>query len=62
MRRRFGQYSDSKREDTEAMEDDRSVVEVPEDVDSKSVDHAMGNEQGGIYPQRPCSRCFEPFH
>jgi hypothetical protein len=30
------------------VQDDRAVVEIAEDVDAEGVDHAVGDEDGGV--------------
>ena len=49
MGRRFSQDGDGESKDTKAVKDDRGVVKKAEDMYTKGVHHAVGNEDCGIY-------------
>ena len=48
MRGRFGDDGDGEGGDAQAVKDDGSVVEVFEDLDTKGVDEAVGDEDCGV--------------
>jgi hypothetical protein len=48
MRRRFRQDRNRQGGHTCRVQDDRAVVEIAEDVDAEGVDHAVGDEDGGV--------------